>query len=329
MARLAAAGAASEVCETLFPSERTSFRALMARSVTNPSVAERAALDRGRATARRILESRADDGSTTSVPYIPQDGPGQWRRTGTSRRPPELPHWGNVRPFVIARIDAFCPPPPPALPGGSYARDVNEVRLIGGKANASRTDEQTLIAKFWSDFSYTPGPPGHWNEIAGTVARDRLTFEQSLSLFAVLNAALADAGIAAWHCKYRFNGWRPVTAIRRAAEDGNPATEPDPGWESLLPSPPHPEYVSGHAAFSGAAATVLAHFLGSDRVRFSVTSDSAPGVARNYSSFSECAREIASSRVFGGIHFSFSGDEGLKLGRSIAEAVIRAKRGGR
>jgi hypothetical protein len=141
--------------------------------------------------------------------------------------------------------------------------------------------------------------------------------QPAAEILARLNSALADAAIACWEAKYHYNYWRPVTAIR-ALEGGGA----DIGWSSLLPAPPHPEYPSGHASFSGAAAVVLAHCFGSDEVRLHVTSVSVPGVTREYRSLSQCADEIASSRVWGGIHFRSAGQAGLSLGRKIGRYAI-------
>ena len=144
-------------------------------------------------------------------------------------------------------------------------------------------------------------------------------------MLAALNVALADAGIAAWDAKYAFGFWRPVTAVRLAGEDNNAATAPDAGWSPLLTTPNHPEYVSGHAAFSGAAARVLTNFFGD--ADFSATSDVAlPGAVRSFDGFDDAAAEAARSRVFGGIHFEFSGQDGLAMGRSVGESALDALR---
>ncbi len=139
----------------------------------------------------------------------------------------------------------------------------------------------------------------------------------------MLNVALADACIAVWHCKYHYNFWRPVTAIRRADEDGVPSTQADPEWEPLLVTPPHPEYVSGHSGESGAATAVLERFFGIDEVDFDASSDDIKDVKRRFTSFSVCAEEIAMSRVYGGIHYPMSGTEGLRLGQRVAAEVIQ------
>lgn len=273
--------------------------------------------------ADEVVKAREDDGSSTTVHYIPSDKPGQWRRTPPAFRPPEFPHWGKVKPFFVDDVTKFRAPPPPSLNSPEYAADVNRVKEIGGKVSAVRTEEQTLIARFWSDFSYTTSPGGHWNDIARQMTmQGKCSAYKTARIFAVLNVALGDTCIAIWDTKYHYNFWRPVTAIQRASEDGNAATEEDKTWMSMLPSPPHPEYVSGHSGLSGAAAAILEHFFGTKEISFDADSDTIKDVKRHFTSFSACAEEIAQSRVYGGIHYPFAGREGLKLGRKIAAAVI-------
>lgn len=277
----------------------------------------------GASAARRTLKEREDDGASTTVHYVPKAEPGQWRRTPPNFRPPEFPHWGQVRPFVIDHPAAFRAPPPPRLTSAEYADEINQLHAIGGKISRQRTDEQTLIARFWADFSYTSSPPGHWNEIAREVSRQRrLPVTESARLFAQLNLALADTCISIWDTKYHYNFWRPVTAIRQADQDSNATTTADPAWEPLLRTPPHPEYVSGHSGISGAAATILEHWFGTENIRFEASSDDVPDQKRAFTSFQACAEEISRSRIYGGIHFPAAGREGLNLGRRVARHVL-------
>jgi hypothetical protein len=146
---------------------------------------------------------------------------------------------------------------------------------------------------------------------------------ETARLFAMLNVALADAAIACWECKYRFDVWRPVTAIRNADQLKNPALVADPDWTPLLVTPPFPAYTSGHSSFSGAAAAALAEFLETDRVRFTTTSDGLPGVTRSFTRFSEAANEAGMSRIYGGIHWAFDNTAGLESGRKVGEYVAR------
>ena len=147
----------------------------------------------GTEAARRTLDSRAGDGSATDVPYIPSAEPGQWRRTPPFFRPPLTPGWRYVRPFALPEIEPFVPGPPPPLGSAQYASDLNEVRALGARNSAIRTEEQTLIARFWSDFSYTAMPPGHWHEIAASIARNEgLGVAATARLMALLGMAQAD-----------------------------------------------------------------------------------------------------------------------------------------
>jgi membrane-associated phospholipid phosphatase len=193
----------------------------------------------------------------------------------------------------------------------------------GPLSSTTRTAEQTQIANFWADGSGTETPPGHWNTIAQNVGLSRHnTLEENAHMFALLNMALADAGIACWDSKYAYNFWRPVTAILNADLDHNPATPEDPFWTPLLVTPPFPSYVSGHSTFSSAASTVLT-FLFGNHVHFSTSSDALPGVQRTFTSFVQAAQEAGQSRIFGGIHFQFDNQDGLTLGKAVGIWVFR------
>jgi membrane-associated phospholipid phosphatase len=308
--RIAAAG--YRVSSALLPSQQAVFAKLYAAQVP---VAERASIaaiiNEAEKVANDTLAGRKGDGATMTVNYVPHSEPGQWRRTPPNFRPPELPHWGQVTPFMLEKASQFRPPPPPALDSPAYAETWDKVLRLGSTNSSERTPEQTIIAQFWSDFSYTTSPPGHWNDIArDVVTRRPMAVRETARLFAILNVAMADAGIACWEGKYHYNFWRPVTAIPRAGEDSNAATTSEPDWKPLLNTPPHPEYVSGHAAFSGAGQVVLEHL-------FATTSDTTEGIMRKFSSFNVCAEEIAASRVYGGIHYPVAGKEGLELGRKV------------
>lgn len=306
----------------LFPSRMASFQALYEKWMKDSEEAPRSAeaLRLGRSVADAWITWRGNDGSSGSLPYIPRKEPGAWRRTPPFVRPPEMYHWARVTPFTLVSAAQFRPPGPPELSTARYAEEVNALKELGGAQSSKRTAEQTETARFWSDFSYTVTPPGHWNEAAQAVAAARkMPLEAKVKLFAALNITMSDAAIACWDSKYFYNFWRPVTAIRAADSDGNSATEPDPDWMPLLNTPAFPEYVPGHSAFSGAAAVVLAHFNGGDKIRFTISSDSLPGKTRSYESLWTCAEEVSQSRLYGGIHFPSGLKDGLELGRRIAQ----------
>lgn len=320
----AAASAGYEITSVLYPSMRARTEDLwrLQRTMAGDTSAATNGIAVGREAARWLLTSRAADGSQTEVPYIPSDLAGQWRRTPPFFRPPLTPHWRHVIPFCLPGLESFMPPPPPALDSVEYAEALNEVKAIGAMNSTVRTAEQGLIARFWSDFSYTSMPPGHWHLIAATIARDQgNTLVENARLFALLSMAQADAAILCWEVKFRHNLWRPVTAIHRADEDGNPLTEADPAWEQYLPSPPFPAYTSGHSTFSAASARVLTHFYGTDGLTFVATSDTLPGEFRTFHSLAACADEVGMSRIYGGFHFQFDNVWGKDGGRRIGDYV--------
>jgi hypothetical protein len=215
---------------------------------------------------------------------------------------------------------------PPVLTSREYAAAVNETKRLGGIHSPARTPEQTQIAEFWSDNpGATASPVGKWNLIAQNLAGQQgNTLAQNARMFALLNVALADAAIVCWDTKYTYGEWRPIDAIRLADTDGNPATQPDPGWTPLLTTPAFPEYTSGHSTFSAAAAETLALFYGTDDIAFTTGAgfDVLPGVTRSYDSLSEAALEAGRSRIYAGIHFQFSNVAGQQCGIAIGDYIF-------
>jgi membrane-associated phospholipid phosphatase len=223
--------------------------------------------------------------------------------------------------------DQFRASGPPALTGQAYAEAFNEVKLLGAANSVTRTTDQTEIARFWADGAGTITPPGHWNQIAQTVAQSSsLSLVEEARLFALLNIAEADAAILCWDTKYSSNFWRPITAIREADTDGNDLTEQDADWKPLLTTPNFPSYTSGHASFSGAAAAVLAGLTGSDSFTFTAKAHNSVAVAdRTFFSFSQAAGEAADSRLYGGIHFDFDNADGLAAGVALGQYVLNSQ----
>jgi hypothetical protein len=278
----------------------------------------------GKRVAEDFLDWRRRDGAVRRVSYTPEVAPGVWRPTPPGYRAALLPQWPTVTCFCMKSGSQFRPAAPPALTSDEYAASFREVKSLGGARSATRTPEQTEIARFWADDEGTVTPPGHWNRIAQTAARQRgTTLAENARLFALLNLALADAAIVAWDAKFAFKYWRPIDGIREADPAVNRDTTPDPDWSPLLTTPPFPSYTSGHSTFSGAAAAVLACFFRTDDVRFTDTSESLPGVTRTFARFSAAAEEAGKSRIYGGIHWEFDNREGLASGRAAGEYVCR------
>lgn len=336
----AASEAAYLVLASLEPNSAPVLDATLAQSMAAVPAdrARRAGVAVGRKVAEGILDWRANDGSSASVPYRPGTAPGQWRPTPPDQTVAWGPEWGGVTPFAIRSAMTYLPPQPPALSSAAYAAAVNQVESLGARASTTRTADETRAAIFWSyDWPTTGTPPVHFDQIVEDIALEQHnTMVRNARLFGLVNLAMADAGIVAWDAKYTFNFWRPITAIRLANTDGNPATVADPIWTPLgspgaagAPSytPPFPSYVSGHATFGGAVFTVLADFYGGDHLPFTIGSDMLPGVTRAFESFSAAALENAWSRVWLGVHYSFDSTQGLATGSAVGQAVYDAVMG--
>lgn len=218
----------------------------------------------------------------------------------------------TLQPFALARPDQFLPAGPPAPETEAFLRGRADVIALGGLHSPVRAPEQTEIAHCWSDAIGTYAPAGHRNAIAANfVAPLRLGVAVEAELFAKLNVALADAGIATADAKYTFWERRPITVIR----SGDLTTSPNSDWTPLLETPNHLSYLSGHSTFSGVAAAVLSAWFGIHSLTFS--SASLPGVTRHFDSFQQAAEEAAASRVYGGIHLAFDNKDGLATGNAM------------
>jgi hypothetical protein len=323
----AAAAAAHRVLRAAYPRRAARLDAALESSLAAVAdgKAKKQGILIGRHVADRMIAWRRTDGTDRRASHPGARVVGVWRPTLPNYAPALYPQWPAVTTFSGLKTSQFRPAPPPELTSEEYARDFNEVKRLGGLKSRKRTAEQTIIAWFWDDGAGTCTPPGHWNLIARAVALEQQTsLAENARAFALLNIALADAGIVCWDCKYRFRLWRPITAIREADRDGNDATVPDRTWDSLLATPPFPSYTSGHSTFSGAGSAVLAEVFGSDGIAFTVGTDGLPGTRRRYRTFSQAADEAGKSRIYGGIHYECDNREGLAAGRALAREVVRS-----
>jgi membrane-associated phospholipid phosphatase len=319
----AAAQAAHDTMVALFPAHQATFDATLAADLAGiPPGRAMLGTAVGQAVAQQILAWRSTDGSNAQVTYVPGTDPGDWQPTPPAFAPAVAPQWGSVTPFCIPSDSAFRPPPPPALTSSEYTAAFDEVKSLGAANSATRTAEQSQVARFWYGAAGTYTATGYWNQIAQEVAQQHGdSLVQDARLFALLNLAQADAYFAVWDAKYTYNFWRPVTAIRAADTDGNPDTAADPAWTPFLATPAHPSYNSGHSGISGASAAVLAAFFGTDAVPFSLSSDGLPGVTRSFASFSQAAQEVSNSRIYAGIHWRFDVQTGQALGYEVGDYV--------
>jgi hypothetical protein len=327
-AEAAAAEAAYQALKALFPNQTALFDTTLTRSLAKVTdgISEDRGREVGRTVAAQILASRQNDGSLNTVTYQSANADDSWRPTPPGLLAPALPNWPQVRPFTMTSGSQFRPAGPPDIQSEQFKAELAEVRSLGSLNSTTRTADQTEIAKFWADGPGSFTPPGHWNQIAQGIAVEKHnTLQENARLFALVNLAVADAGIVAWDAKYTYNQFRPIQGIRQGATDGSAVGWTlDPTWTPLLTTPNFPDYISGHSTFSGAGSTILAALYG-DHVAFSTTSPlpELAGVTRSFSSFSQAADEAGRSRIYGGIHWESSNQDGLTVGRQLGNYVVR------
>jgi hypothetical protein len=224
----------------------------------------------------------------------------------------------TYQPWVMTGAAQFRPAPPPALHSEAWARDVNEIREMGGLASNTRSAEQTMVAKFW----FLTGARTY-NPIVRQVAlAKQMNLLDCARLYALASMAAADAFIAVFEAKYHYHFWRPVTAIRNADLTQNPATPRDPAWQPLGETPMHPEYPCAHCISASAVAAVLRAVVGDEVGEITVTSPTAPGVTRRWTRLSEYSREVSNARVWAGFHYRFSTEVAEDMGRKIGELTV-------
>ena len=318
----AAAAAAHEVLLALYPKFQTLLDDQLQQSLASiPDGGEKTeGITIGKTVADQVLALRSNDGSAApAVPFVFGNAPGDYQSTPPNfPKQPQLTQWSHVTPFALERANQFRPGPPLALTSEAYSDVFNEVKSLGISGSSTATPDQALTGRFWNG-----AIQNYWNEITQTAsAAHGLTTAQNARLFALLNLSLADGVIAFYDAKYTYNYWRPVTAIREAATDGNAKTLPDPNWlPEVGTTTPDPSYPGAHAVISAAGASVLNSFFRHIHFQFAVTSEVLPGVERSFTSFSAADEEATLSRIFAGVHFRPDLTTGQRLGREIADLV--------
>lgn len=318
----AAAAAAHEVLVKLYPSFQPTLDAQLQQALAQlPNGGKADGINAGNTVADRILALRSNDGSNAPpIPYVFGNAPGDYQST-----PPNFPkqsqftHWSRVAPFALERANQFRPGGPPPLTSDRYSDAFDQVKSLGIAGGTTATADEALTGRFWNG-----AIQNYWNEITQTAAvAQSLTTAETARLFALLNLSLADGVIAFYDAKYTYNFWRPVTAIRAAATDGNPDTEANLNWlPEVGNTTPDPSYPGAHAVISAAGAEVLISFFHKDNFEFAVTSEVLPGVDRSFTSLSAAAEEATLSRIFAGVHFSFDLTTGQRLGSEVADFVV-------
>jgi hypothetical protein len=349
-AAIAAAG--HDTLAAMYPTMQATFDAALTQDLAGiPGAAAQAGASVGHQVAAQILALHENDGSNTNPPYTPSGLIGTWTPDPLHPGQHALnPGWGAVTPFAMVDVASFQAPPPPALNSPEYAAAYNELIALGGDGvttATTRTAEQTQIGIFWA-YDGQPGlgtPPRMYNQITRVIAAQKGNTEiQNARLFALINIAMADAGVASWDTKYLENFWRPVTAIRAGDLDGNANTQGNSTWAPLGAqadngngtnfTPPFPAYTSGHATFGAAAFRMIADFYGTDKISFDFTSDEfngqtrdqdgnvRPVVTRHFDTLSQAIEENGQSRIYLGIHWAFDKTAGIAQGTDLADYIF-------
>jgi hypothetical protein len=318
----AAVAAAYRTLVTLRPASAPALDTARAQSLATipDGPAKVAGIAAGEDAAAAMLLLRANDGWNAVVPYTPGTDPGDWQPTPPLFAPALLPGWGEVTPFGLESGSQFRLPPPPALHTFRYAKDYNEVKLLGRIDSPFRPQDRTDVARYYAAVT----PIQTWNPAARQVsAAQGRSLSENARIFALLAMAMADGSIAVFDTKYVYNRWRPVTAIWGGGIDGNHLTVPDPNWLPLIATPPFPSFASAHASVSGAARAVVERAFGKGGHAITLSNSAVPGVVLKYAAFEQITNDIDDARIFGGIHFRFDQEAGADQGRHVGRYILR------
>ena len=268
--------------------------------------------------------------------YVFGSGPGVYQITPGAADPPATPaaQWvGLLKPFAVKSQSQFRADGPPDLTSAQWADDYNETKTFGGDAahSPTRTQEQTNIGWY-----YTDNPGAYGNRIIRQIAADQhLELADSARYFAQTYVTLADSFINCWDSKRYYNFWRPVTAIRAGATDGNDATEPDITWVPLATTPNHQEYPSAHGCFTGSVMNAAENFFGTKKLTLNLIACSVPGhtcsntttgaggVNHAFDRTQDALKEVIEGRIFGGMHYRTSVVHGIVMSNKVAHFVAK------
>jgi hypothetical protein len=309
--------AAYRVLDAIFPEQRERLRTQYDEWLAGipDGRARSGGIRVGTQAAAAMIKTRENDGAFGTQPWTVGDEPGQWRPT-----PPGFVNagaWvGDLTPFAVPDATMFRTPGPPALTSRTYARDLNEVKLVGSATSTTRTADQTEAALWWHDRNSVS-----WGMKRDLAVTQRLSVLDTARLYALADLTGTDGAIACANDKEYWHFWRPVTAVRLADTDGNPRTTADPDWTPLLETPPNPDYPSGHTCRTAAQMTAYAYFFGRDDVSFSAFSVDS-GTTRHFGSFSQATAEVVEARIWGGIHFRSADVDGVGLGNAVGRYII-------
>lgn len=315
----AAATAAFQVLLNYFPASKAKLEAAYEGSLAGvpDGRAERRGIRFGEKAAKRLIALRADDGRGADVQFTKPPAPGVWRPTPPDELPFFNPWFAKMRPLMLKSYNQFRPGPPPKLTSDRYAKEFNEVKLLGSLTGSERTSKQTETALFFSDTAIGPLQAA----LRDLVTRRHMDISDSARLFAATDMSIFDGIGVSWDSKLHFGFWRPITAIQLADTDGNPDTDAQANWEPLITTPPYPDYTSGLTTVVGAASRALTLVLGTERIDLTMSSLAA-GVTRHYEFADKWNRDAVNARVWSGIHYRTADVVGNAMGKKVADWAL-------
>lgn len=323
-AEAAAITAAHTVLKNYFPANAAALDSARASSlaVIPDGQAKISGITAGEMAAVTVIAMRDNDASAPLEFYLPGSStPGAWELTPSC--PPAggaFLNWGHVKPFGIRSGDQFRSDAPPALDSARYARDYNEVKAVGGMNSTVRPQDRSDVARFYGSVTGTAA----WNLAARQLSvAEGKSLSENARAFALLNFAISDATVTTFDSKYKYNLWRPETAIRMGDTDGNQATDADPSFAPFIATPCFPSYPSAHGTVAHAARAVLERLYGTGRHSIIMSNPAVPGITFKYNKLKEITEDISDARVYGGIHFRFDQEAGADLGRLVGEYVYK------
>ena len=323
----AAVEAAYRVLSTYFPAN-TSLDAARASSLASipDGQAKIDGIATGDAAAYALIALRSNDGS--SPPQFKTPGPpvpGAWQATVSCPIVNGVAsgiafQWQNITPFGIRSAKEFLLGPPPALRSNEYAKTYNEVMRVGSLDSTERPPDRSDVATYYAATS----PTQAFNQAARQIAQEqRRSLSENARALALINMAISDSLVAAFFNKYRYNFWRPETAIHAGATDGNPKTAADPDFVPFIVTPCFPSYPSNHGSAANAAAAIMRRLYGEAGHSITLSNPAVPTIVLQYTSFRQITNDISDARVYGGIHFRTDQDAGALLGVAVGRAVYR------
>ena len=328
----AAATAAFKVLAWLFPGQlgtlQPTYDSYIAALPDDPAGSKGAGIAIGEVAAAAMIAARTNDGRGGPPGTFVGTTPGVWRPTIPFFAQDPTPWVGEVTPFLLPNAEMVRSDGPNALSSAAYAADFNEVKELGSITSTIRTADQTDAAIWWQISG------AFWNAVTRTLSAERgLGIVENARLFAMEDLAAADGFIACYKDKYYWKFWRPVTAIREADTDGNPATEAAANWTPLfdpatpqfgppLSTPPFPDHPSAHSCGTSAIVHSMQNFFGTDKISFSAFSPRTR-TTRSFERLSDALKEVIDARVWGGIHFRTADVQGSVLGKKVAHYLAK------